>query len=184
MNEFTEPRQLHVRCAVVGAGVVGLSVATQLQEQMVASAMTSEITVIADSIYDETTSYGCGGFWEPYQVGGTPEELIIRWGEYSYKYFLKLHFSEYAAAAGVQVIPAFYLYEEEEMPHEIPCWKDVVLNFQDLSHDALRKLAVPEKFVGGYTFTTVVQIIFYYSYMKLSYWNAYYSFRLRIKVII
>lgn len=78
--------QARIRCAVVGAGVVGLSVSHQLLEQLHAAGAAVELTVIADSFYEQTTSYGCGGFWEPYQVGGTSQDLIVRWGSFTYRY--------------------------------------------------------------------------------------------------
>ena len=169
-----------VRCAVVGAGVVGLSVATQLQEQLSTAGYPATVTVIAESFYENTTSYGAGGFWEPYQVGGTPDELINRWGEFSYRRFLKLHTSSQAAEAGVQLFPAHFIFEESEMPFEVPCWKDAVINFKELTQADLRTLALPEKYVGGFSFLTAVRQreILYMLRMNL---HRTYIFRCRLQ---
>jgi len=51
------PRQI----AVVGAGVVGLSTAVQIQ-QLQPSAL---VTLIADKFTTETTSHGAAGFFRP-----------------------------------------------------------------------------------------------------------------------
>lgn len=155
MSDFGDG-QGPVRCAVIGAGVVGLSVATQLQDQLSTAGCPATVTVMAESFCENTTSYGAGGFWEPYQVGGTPDELINRWGEFSYRQFLRLHTSPHAAEAGIQLFPAHFLFEESEMPYVIPCWKDAVINFKELTPADLRTLALPEKFVGGFSFLTAV----------------------------
>jgi D-amino-acid oxidase len=137
---------------------VGLSVATELKAQLSGA----DVTIIAENFYENTTSYGSGGFWEPYQVGNTAPELIKLWGEFSYNHFLALHSSPSAAQAGVQVVPAFFLAEQHELPIEEPCWKDIVCNFKDLTSADLRKLSLPENFVGGYSFLTVAAEQKYY----------------------
>ena len=52
---------------VVGAGVVGLSVALRVKEICGESI---HIKIISESFLEQTTSYGSGGLWEPYQIAG------------------------------------------------------------------------------------------------------------------
>ena len=147
----------HLSCCIVGAGVIGLSVATQLKEHTHA-----DITILAQSFDEDTTSNGSGGFWEPYQVGNTPEELINRWGKYSYQHFISLYSSPHAGEAGVQLFPAYFLCEEHELPIELPCWRNFVIDFRELSMHDTRMLGLPEKFVGGYSFMTTAAEQKYY----------------------
>lgn len=51
-----------VRVAVVGAGVVGLTTATMLQEAL----PEASITVLADKFGTETTSDGAAGIFRPF----------------------------------------------------------------------------------------------------------------------
>lgn len=55
------------RIAVIGAGTVGLSVALQLSEKY---GHQLDVTIIAAEFLQQTTSYGSGGLWEPYQIAG------------------------------------------------------------------------------------------------------------------
>ena len=50
-----------VRIAVIGAGVVGLSTALNVQQRL----PDADITIIADRFTTETTSHGAGGIFLP-----------------------------------------------------------------------------------------------------------------------
>ena len=50
-----------VRIAVIGAGVVGLSTAINVQQRL----PDADITIIADKFTTETTSHGAGGIFLP-----------------------------------------------------------------------------------------------------------------------
>ena len=52
--------------AIIGAGTVGLSVALRSLEVC----ENINVTIIAAEFLSGTTSFGSGGLWEPYQVGG------------------------------------------------------------------------------------------------------------------
>lgn len=52
---------------VVGAGTVGLSVAL-ISKLTFGSAV--DVTIVAEKFLQQTTSYGSGGLWEPYQIAG------------------------------------------------------------------------------------------------------------------
>lgn len=55
------------KVAVIGAGTVGLSVALKLVEKY---GQLVDVTIIAAEFLQQTTSYGSGGLWEPYQIAG------------------------------------------------------------------------------------------------------------------
>jgi D-amino-acid oxidase len=141
-----------LKVCVVGAGVVGLSCALKIQEEYRDSI---QITVIADAFLDETTSCGSGGLWEPYQIAGTSDLKINQWGKHSFEHFSQLYQSKDAAAAGVQLVTCYQLLESNEK-FSLPGWKDIVLNFSELSTDEIRKLNLPARFTKGFTFGTYV----------------------------
>ena len=49
------------RIAVVGAGVVGLSTAVQIQQLQ----LSASVTLIADRFFADTTSHGAAGIFRP-----------------------------------------------------------------------------------------------------------------------
>ena len=50
-----------VRIGVLGAGVIGLSTATRIQQCL----PNADVTIIADKFLTETTSHGAGGIFLP-----------------------------------------------------------------------------------------------------------------------
>lgn len=54
-------KKMSVNIAVVGAGVIGLSTAINVQRAI----PNAHVTVIADKFYEDTTSYGSGGMFIP-----------------------------------------------------------------------------------------------------------------------
>ena len=50
-----------VRIALIGAGVVGLSTATRVQQLL----SNADVTIIADKFTKDTTSHGAGGIFLP-----------------------------------------------------------------------------------------------------------------------
>ena len=67
---------------VLGAGVIGLTSALRLCDEL----PTANVTVIAETFENETTSAGAAGLWEPYKLSDTPPELIRRWGKETFEH--------------------------------------------------------------------------------------------------
>jgi glycine/D-amino acid oxidase-like deaminating enzyme len=151
-SQLSEPRKL----AVIGAGIIGLSVAIKLLE-VLGDKITIE--VIAESFLDGTTSYNCGGLWEPYEVGGCSEADVIRWSEQTLQHFLDLNFL-CPGKSGVQLLSSFTLFNSDVA--EIPFWSVCARGFQALSADELKQLRVPPEFKSGYKYDTVVVDQSYY----------------------
>ena len=63
-----------INIAVIGAGVVGLSTAVNLQNHL---GNECHVTVIADKFFEETTSYGAAGIFKPtmVKIPGVSEEM-------------------------------------------------------------------------------------------------------------
>ena len=153
------------RIAVIGAGVVGLSVAYELIRELGEDNV--DVTVIAESFMDQTTTYGSGGLWEPYQIAGTPEEDVNKWGKVAFDHFLEIYHSEECGAAGVQIMGFYQLFTaEQEKDYKTPSFHDIVFNFQHLSARELKKMELPEQFTKAYSFSTiVVEQKYYMSWM-------------------
>jgi glycine/D-amino acid oxidase-like deaminating enzyme len=151
--------------AVIGAGIVGLSTALRVVEDV----QNAEVTVIAEKFYNETTSFGAAGLWEPYQLAGTPDSLVNEWGQQAFDHFLKLYNSREAGAVGVQLLTVYQLFQngEDTTP---PSWKEIVFNYARLTSDDLRKMGLPSRFVSGASFGTLVveqRLYLHWLYRKL-----------------
>jgi len=150
------------RICIIGAGTVGLSMALKILEE-VKDTDAVEITIVAEAFTNQTTSYGSGGLWEPYQIVGTPDDLINKWGEYSFQHFMKLHMSPYASQAGIQLMQAYSLFTAEESTTlELPSWKSIALDFKVLGNKELRQMMLPDRFATAFSFTTLVVTQKYY----------------------
>ncbi|XP_045596532.1 D-aspartate oxidase [Procambarus clarkii] len=91
---------------VVGAGVVGLTTATLLQEALPPG---SSVTVIADKFLRETTSDGAAGIFRPgLQFQGHTPEVTRQWLTDSYNFYKNILNSKDAASAGVKLISGFH----------------------------------------------------------------------------
>lgn len=140
---------------VIGAGTVGLSQALRILECEGELGGNVRVTIIAEKVLAETTSYGSGGLWEPYQILGTPDEKVNAWGRLSFDHFLHLLHSSEAGKAGVQLLTAYNLQEAHEAEVD-PSWKDIVFNFRRLGSGELGQMGLPPRFTHGFTFATLV----------------------------
>ena len=137
---------------ILGAGTVGLSQALRLKESFGEKV---HVTVIADKYLADTTSYGSGGLWEPYQIAGTPEDRVNGWGKVAFDHFLELLYGPHAGTAGVQLLTAYNLLQQKDST-TVPSWKDIVFNFKAMSAEDIAKMGFPSRFTHGFTFGTLV----------------------------
>eukprot|EP00884_Botryococcus_braunii_P000406 jgi/Botrbrau1/10366/Bobra.146_2s0005.1 len=118
------------RVTVLGAGVIGLSTALRILQEVEHVA----VKIVAKGFYEDTTSHGAGGLWKPYSLGDTPPHLVNRWGAETFHYLLKLFNSPDAAKSGTFYCSAHQFFQEEV---EDPTWKDVVPHFRHLTEGEL-----------------------------------------------
>lgn len=145
------------KVGIIGAGVVGLSAAAKIKE-LVGNHV--DITIIAEKFGKDTTTGGCGGLWEPYNLGNTPSSDIDIWGQATYDYFIKLCCGKDAGRSGCQMITSYTFFEYPmENP---PTWSHIPSNFTMLTIDDIRKLNIPDRYVAGYSYLTVVADQSYY----------------------
>ncbi|KAK7475015.1 hypothetical protein BaRGS_00033762 [Batillaria attramentaria] len=126
-----------VRIAVIGAGIVGLTTAVNVQK-MVPDA---RVTIFADKFGNDTTSSGAGGIYRPtgQLIKGVSEETLKKWVTDSWEYFSSLAMSPLAKETGQTLAPLY---------------KDIVFHFRHLTPEELRKLNFKSKY--GCFFTTVI----------------------------
>lgn len=135
-----------VKIAIIGAGVVGLSCATVIQERF----PHIPVTIIADKFSPETTSDGAAGLWWPFLLSDTPEEDIYKYAKGTWKYLETLWNSPNGGKLGVSLIPCIKTSDKEEA---IPSVSDFVYGFQTLSTNELAAYKKPE-WKQGFRFIT------------------------------
>ncbi|XP_041358291.1 D-aspartate oxidase-like [Gigantopelta aegis] len=130
---------------VVGAGVVGLSSAVCIQEQL----PDVHVTLVADKFSPHTTSDGSGGFWCPHDLGNTPEALIRKWGKETLDYILSLIKSSDAAVVQAQMLSGYMMSSSVQ---EEPDYKDLCFGYRLMTSEELKDFP---NMKWGYFYTTV-----------------------------
>lgn len=98
---------------VVGAGVIGLCTALELERRGHA------VTVVAERIFDDTLSAVAGAVWFPYQVGPEDSERVARLAQHTRLALGELARSE--PGAGIDVL-TFFEIEPAAALGELPSW--------------------------------------------------------------
>jgi D-amino-acid oxidase len=125
-----------VRVLVIGAGVVGLSVAVRLAEAG------QEVNVVARELPAETTSAVAAALWYPYLV--EPVDRVLPWARRSYAEFAELARSD--PEAGVRMRLGTELLRTRQPD---PWWAEAV-------PDLVRLDDVPAPYRDGWCFTAPV----------------------------
>ena len=63
-----------VEVCIIGAGVIGVSTAFRVQQQLPGV----KVTIIADQFSPNTIADGAAGFWEPYMLGEKQDPKLIQ----------------------------------------------------------------------------------------------------------
>jgi glycine/D-amino acid oxidase-like deaminating enzyme len=119
---------------VLGGGVIGWATALAVAHLPARPAVT---IVAAD--FDDTTSHGAGGLWEPYKCGDTPAHLVNRWGGSTLDHLRAVYASAQAGPAGVAEVAVFQLWSAggpSPSPPD-PAWAAVVPHFRRLDRGEL-----------------------------------------------
>jgi D-amino-acid oxidase len=125
----------HMQITVVGAGVVGLTVASRLADDG------HDVRVIAASPPQETTSSIAAAIWYPYRA--YPEADVTRWSATAYRAFTALAGVE---GAGVRMRSGRELCRQ---PTPDPWWKAAVPSLERLTD-------LPDGYRDGFRLTTPV----------------------------
>ncbi|XP_049959273.1 D-aspartate oxidase isoform X2 [Schistocerca serialis cubense] len=96
----------NIRIGVLGAGVVGVTTALELQKEY----PSASLTIIADKFGQETTSDGAAGIFRPASsFCGPTEDISRQWINDSYYYYEDIRKSAEAAHAGVIQMSGYIL---------------------------------------------------------------------------
>ncbi|XP_071089049.1 D-aspartate oxidase-like isoform X2 [Haliotis cracherodii] len=132
------------RVVVIGAGVIGLSTAINIQECMPGS----HVTIVADSFNQYTLSDGAGAYIVPW-APGVDDVTQRKWGRASMDYFIKLAVSEDSADNGASLaMGIFYNREQEPPPYHY-----LMLSCEPMSEESAKRLNLGK--FHCYTATTV-----------------------------
>ena len=93
-----------IHIAVLGAGVVGLTTALELQTQF----RNARITILAEKFKEDTTSFVAAGLFRPSPSFSGPNEAITRkWIHNSYYHWDNIRSSVEASLAGVTELSGY-----------------------------------------------------------------------------
>merc|ERR1712071_562826 len=96
-----EPALKMVKVAIVGAGVIGLSCATVIQERF----PDVSLTIFAEKFSPATTSDGAAGLFAPYLLGDTPVAEVKEYSTATWKYLESLWTSPSGEKLGISLLP-------------------------------------------------------------------------------
>jgi hypothetical protein len=95
------------------------------------------------------------GLWEPYQIEGTPDADVLRWGAATFGHLYGLFRSAAAGPAGVAYATAHSLYTRGHGVPADPAWRGIVHNFRELDLKELERMG-HRGLAGGRAFETLV----------------------------
>ncbi|CAJ0586810.1 unnamed protein product, partial [Mesorhabditis spiculigera] len=137
------------RIAVVGAGIIGLSQACELQKKF----PDAEITIVAGEFSPDLTSDIAAGFWHPYLLGESiPPETLKRWLGATFSYILG--YARSHPTHGAMIISG-YEFLRKAVPR--PEFADFFLQFRELPADEILAVRGTEAYPAeqGWFYTTV-----------------------------
>ncbi|XP_005091250.1 D-aspartate oxidase isoform X2 [Aplysia californica] len=142
-----------VRVAVIGAGMVGLCSAINVQKEL----PEAEVTVIADKFSTDTTSFGAGGFFRPFMpdiAKGVDLKVAEQWVRDSWKYYASLARSDLAKETGQTLVPGMIAYRTPQ-DQQYDLLKELVGDFHRVDLEHLQKLNL-DTYTYAYAFTTII----------------------------
>ncbi|KAK4315824.1 hypothetical protein Pmani_012980 [Petrolisthes manimaculis] len=137
---------------VVGAGVIGLTTATLLQDALPAGSL---VTLVADKFTTDTTSDGAAGIFRPGKyLQGPSEQMTKQWLEDSYKHYKKILNSEDAAEAGVKAVSGYLFSNKDPKIIQSPLMKEIIDEYRECTQD---ELDLHDQKYGTFCTTLVIQ---------------------------
>ncbi|XP_041980534.1 D-amino-acid oxidase [Aricia agestis] len=152
-----------MKIAVLGAGINGISCAVKIKEKY----PDIHVTILSEAFTPNTTGDGSGGLWNPYLCGKTPETLLSKWGDETYKLYHKLWLE---GGLDLCLIPLYEVHEDEES-YKVPQWSKLVFGFSVMDEKLLSYLnrVYSKNYRAGHTYTSFVvspQSILAYFYKR------------------
>ncbi|XP_014662592.1 PREDICTED: D-aspartate oxidase-like isoform X2 [Priapulus caudatus] len=138
------------KICVIGAGVIGLSTAVNIQKRI----PTARVTIIAEEFSPNLTSDVAAGIWEPHILGNTDVSLQRKWATETFEHYAEMLMGELAGECGIQLISGYQLFNED-MDVKVPFWSDIVFNFRILTADDNAKKFLPPH-SSGWSYSTIL----------------------------
>lgn len=146
-----DKRNLNI--AVIGAGVIGSSVAKELQKEL----RNSNITVIADAFHEDTASCVAAGIFRPGpSFKGPTREITKQWIDYSWNYWSKIMNSSDAAQAGIMPLPVYIFSKTNYRVTRNHLIEDLVPVYRECDVDELKMCGKGWKY-GSYYITLKIE---------------------------
>lgn len=146
--------------AIIGAGVVGLTVAKLVQEQFVGA----KVTVIAEKFYEDTTSHVAAGIFRPgTSFKGPTVEITKKWIHGSWGYWNDLLNTTDATKIGLKSISTYIFSKENEHVTKNYLIDDLLPIYRTLN-DSEFKLAPKGTKFGSYFSTLLIECDRYLPY--------------------
>lgn len=142
-----------VRVAVVGAGIIGLASAVNIQNEL----PQAEVTIIADKFEKDTTSNGAGGYFRAHMgdiAKGVDPKVADQWVRDSWEFYYGLATSELAGETGQSIVSGHIVAHEPQNKY-FTLMKELAPEFCELSQEQLKKMNL-SRYKYGYAFTTVI----------------------------
>jgi len=136
-----------MKVVILGAGVIGLSVAIRAIEEG------HNVEIFAEKITPYTNSDRAGAYWSPF-TNTTTSARIVKWGKESYRTFCKLI---KVKNAGVSLVDGLEYFNSEDQFSE--SWCSYARNFRKIPRNEL-----PKSFVAGFSY--LVPVILMEKYMR------------------
>ena len=139
-----------MQIAVVGAGVVGLSVAYMLSERIRSRATT--ITILADRFSPNTTSDKAAALTVPFELcEGELDPREKGWLERSIAWFGDVYNSQECCNTGVTLANGCLSLAGSS---ETPWWRNSMLGFQEMTANEKQLMNIPSEYEHVYSFSS------------------------------
>ncbi|KAK3926945.1 D-aspartate oxidase [Frankliniella fusca] len=143
-----------MRACVVGAGVVGLLTAMELQRELGASL---DLTILADKFNEETTGDGAAGFFYPSTYFAGPTfDVTKQWIRDSFEWYSAVCWSDQARAAGVAEVTGYFFSNQSRDRVRNPVMEELCPEYRDATEDELQLIPGGARF-GTYASTLIVE---------------------------
>ncbi|KAE8743253.1 hypothetical protein FOCC_FOCC011133 [Frankliniella occidentalis] len=143
-----------MRACVVGAGVVGLNTALELQRELGASL---DVTILADKFNEETTGDGAAGFFFPSTYFAGPSfDVTKQWIRDSFDWYNSVCWSDQGRAAGVGELTGYFFSNESRGKVWNPLMEGVCPEYRDATDEELQLLPGGARF-GSFASTLLVE---------------------------
>ncbi|XP_053390385.1 D-aspartate oxidase-like, partial [Mercenaria mercenaria] len=142
-----------VNIIVLGAGVVGLSTAVNIQS----SIPNACVKVIADNFYEGTTSYGSGGLFIPTSQtqDGSDVEKLRKWCADSWKFYASLATGLEAGNCGAIISSGYQLCNGNLERYQNALYKEFVFQYERLSDKEMEDFGFLPHYKFGFKVITI-----------------------------